>query len=75
MENKRTKKIIKQAMKHKDVLGAGAKKRKKLSPKNTITAVMKEFKRGTLNSGSGKRAKNKKQAIAIALSESKNKNK
>jgi len=30
---------------------------------------MKEFKRGTLNSGSGQKVSNPKQAIAIALSE------
>lgn len=63
------KKAIKNAMKHKDVLGAGAKKRKHLGKKDKVEVVMKEFKRGTLNSGSGAKVKNRKQAIAIALSE------
>lgn len=56
-------------MQHPDKLGAGAKKRKALPPKDRVKAVMKEYNRGTLNSGSGHRAKNKKQAIAIGLSE------
>lgn len=62
-------KKIKKAMEHKDVLGAGAKKRKKLKPKDKVEVVMKEFKRGTLNSGSGKKVTNPKQAVAIGLSE------
>lgn len=66
---KKVKESIKKAMQHPDVLGAGAKKRKKLSPKDKITTVMKEYKRGTLNSGSGHKAKSRSQAIAIALSE------
>ena len=57
------------AMRHKNVLGAGAKKRKKLAPKTKTEVVMKEFKRGTLHSGSGDIVTNPKQAIAIALSE------
>lgn len=60
---------VKKAMQHPDILGAGAKKRKYLSPENKTKAVMKEFSRGTLNSGSGHKVKNKKQAIAIAMSE------
>ena len=57
-------------MDHPDVLGAGAKKRKKLKkPKDKVAVVMKEFKRGKLNSGSGKKVSNPKQAIAIGLSE------
>lgn len=64
------KKAIANAMKHKDILGAGAKKRKALkNPKDKIETVMKEFKRGTLNSGSGEKVSNPKQAIAIGLSE------
>lgn len=59
----------KEAMRHPDKLGAGAKKRKKLPPKEKVGVVMSEFKRGTLNSGSGHKVKNPKQAIAIALSE------
>lgn len=67
---KKTKNSIKEAMRHPDVLGAGAKKRRKLkSPKDKTEVVMKEFKRGTLNSGSGQKVTNRKQAIAIALSE------
>lgn len=60
---------VKEALKHKDKLGEGAKKRKKLSPKNKIRAVMEEYKRKTLHSGSGPIVTNRKQAIAIALSE------
>ena len=57
------------AMTHRNVLGAGAKKRKKLMPKDKVHVVMSEFKRGTLHSGSGGIVKNRKQAIAIAMSE------
>ena len=64
-------KTVEWAMKHANVLGAGAKKRKELSPKDKITAVMREFKRGTLHSGFGKIVNNKKMALAIAISESK----
>ena len=64
-------KRIKAAMKHPDVLGAGAAKRRKLPPKERPEAVMKEFKRGSLHSGSGDIVKNPKQAIAIAISEKK----
>ena len=60
---------VKSAMKHPDTLGAGAKKRKKLKGKVKVHAVMSEFKRGTLRSGSGSHVKNRKQAIAIAMSE------
>ena len=60
---------IKEAMRHSDKLGAGAKKRKKLSSSEKKEAVMKEFKRGTLNSGSGHKVTNPKQAVAIAYSE------
>lgn len=62
-------KKIKEAMIHSDKLGAGAKKRKKLTPNEKTTVVMKEWKKGTLHSGSGKIVTNKNQAIAIALSE------
>lgn len=34
-----------------------------------IHKVMKEYKEGTLKSGSGKKVKSRKQAVAIALSE------
>lgn len=66
---------IKQALKHPNKLGAGAKKRAKLLPKERPTAVMKEFSRGTLHSGSGAIVKSKKQAVAIAISESKKRKK
>jgi hypothetical protein len=38
--------------------------------KRKVGRVMKEHKRGTLRSGSGRKVKNRKQAIAIAMSES-----
>jgi hypothetical protein len=59
----------KKAMQHPDILGAGAEKRKKLPSKEKVGVVMSEFKRGTLNSGSGGKVTNPKQAIAIGLSE------
>ncbi len=62
-------KDISRAMQHKDVLGAGAKKRKHLSPDDKVSAVMREFERGTLHSGSGGKVTNYKQAIAIAMNE------
>lgn len=65
-----SKEAVSKAMHHPDKLGAGAKKRKKLAPKDKMEVVMKEFKRGTLNSGSGDKVKNRDQAIAIGLSES-----
>ncbi|MGH3054048.1 MAG: DUF6496 domain-containing protein, partial [Gaiellaceae bacterium] len=57
------------AMHHPDKLGAGAKKRKQLPAKDKVEVVMKEFKRGTLNSGSGHKVENPKQALAIGYSE------
>jgi Family of unknown function (DUF6496) len=72
MAKKNTKKheeVVRKAMQHADVLGAGAKKRKHLKPHTKEEVVMKEFKRGTLNSGSGHKVTDRKQAIAIALSE------
>ncbi len=55
---------------HRDVPGAGAKKRKHLRGDAKVGAVMGEFKRKTLRSGgSGKVVKKRDQAIAIALSE------
>ena len=60
----------KAAMKHKDVPGSGAAKRRKIKdPKSKIATVQKEFQRGTLRSGSGAKVTNPKQSIAIALSE------
>jgi len=37
--------------------------------KSKVHKVMKEYKEGTLKSGSGKKVKARKQAVAIALSE------
>jgi hypothetical protein len=68
-------KAQKNAMKHSNKLGAGARKRDKLTGKEKIPAVMSEFKRGTLHSGSGDIVKNKAQALAIALSESRKRKK
>jgi len=64
-------KKIQEAMKHPDKLGAGAIKRKGLSKAENIVAVMREFKRGTLYSGSGHKAKTEDEAMAIAMSEAK----
>ena len=64
-------KVIKKAMKHKNVLGAGAKKRKEIkNPETKIKVVMKEFDAGKLHSGSGAIVTNPKQALAIGYSES-----
>lgn len=58
------------AMRHKNILGAGAAKRRKLAKsEDKVEAVMGEFKRGTLHSGSGAIVKSRKQAVAIAMSE------
>lgn len=61
----------KAAMKHKDIPGAGAKKRAHIKdPKTKIATVMEEFKEHKLHSGHSKKAvTNPKQAIAIGLSE------
>lgn len=56
-------------MRHKDILGEGAKKRKHLAPHDKFITVLKEYKRGTLYSGSGKKVKNFRQALAIGFSE------
>lgn len=63
-------KAIEKAMRHPNILGAGAKKRRHLAPEDKVHAVMKEYKRGTLHSGSGAVVKNRDQAIAIGMSES-----
>jgi hypothetical protein len=62
---------IKEALKHKDILGAGAKKRNELNlnKKEELEVIMEEFHRGTLHSGSGKLVKSRKQALAIGYSE------
>ena len=50
---------------------------KKASKKKKVAKVMKEFKAGTLNSGSsrGPVVTNRKQAVAIAMSQAKMSNK
>lgn len=68
-------KKIEKALKHKDVLGAGAKKRKSLNQSENASAIMREFERGTLHAGSGKIVKNKEQAIAIIMSTNKGRKK
>lgn len=60
---------IKRAMEHPNKLGAGAKKRESLHGQEKVHAVMGEFKRGTLHSGSGAKVKSREQAIAIGMSE------
>lgn len=60
---------VKEALRHPDVLGAGAKKRKHLRGQGKVHAVMSEFKRGTLHSGSGEKVTSREQAVAIAMSE------
>ena len=56
-------------------LTGSRKKRKKASKskktKRKVKVVMKEFKKGTLRSGSktGRKVKSRKQAVAIAMSE------
>ena len=60
---------IREALKHRNVLGAGAKKRKGLRGQDKVGVVMSEFKRGTLHSGSGEIVKKRSRAIAIAMSE------
>lgn len=64
-------KSVKKALHHPDKLGAGAAKRKHLSKEDKGHAVMKEFKRGTLHSGSGQKVTNPAQAKAILISEQK----
>lgn len=65
------KSVPKETYEHPDKLGEGAKKRKKLkSPQDKFEAVMGEFARGTLRSGSGEVVTDRKQALAIAYSES-----
>ena len=59
----------KSVYKHPDRPGEGAKARKHLRGQEKVEAVMGEYKRGTLRSGSGEHVKSRKQAIAIAMSE------
>lgn len=60
---------VRKALQHPDKLGAGAKMRKHLSGQDKVHAVLSEYKRGTLHSGSGGKVTSRKQAIAIAMSE------
>ena len=46
------------------------KPKTKAGKQRKVHKVMREFKSGTLKSGSGKKVTSRKQAIAIALSES-----
>ena len=62
--------VPKSTYEHPDKLGEGVKKRKGLKKKDKFQAVMGEFKRGNLRSGSGEHVGDRKQAIAIAYSES-----
>lgn len=46
--------VLKSVYRHSNKVGAGAKKRRGLrDPQDKVVAVMGEFKRGTLHSGSG----------------------
>ena len=60
---------VTRAMQHADVPGAGARRRKRLRGQQKVHAVMGEYKRGTLRSGSGAKVTKRSQAIAIAMSE------
>lgn len=46
-----------------------AEKRSRSKGRTKTAKVMREYKHGTLKSGSGRKVKNRKQAVAIALSE------
>lgn len=61
---------VEAATEHPNKLGAGAEKRKDLSPDDKFAAVMKEFKAGALHSGDGSIVTKRSQAIAVAMSES-----
>lgn len=63
------KKFSKKVYEHPDKPGEGAKKRKDLKPFDKVRAVMGEYKRGKLRSGSGEHVKSEAQAKAIAMSE------
>lgn len=63
------KKFSKDVYRHPDKPGEGAKKRAHLKGQEKVHAVMGEFKRGKLRSGSGEVVKTRDQAQAIAMSE------
>jgi len=60
---------VKKALRHPDKLGAGASKRRNLSPKDKAHTIGAEFQRGTLRSGSGKKVTSEAQKRAIIVSE------
>jgi hypothetical protein len=62
---------VRKALRHKDVPGAGAKARRKhrLNAEENAAALAKEFKRGTLRSGSGAVVRKRDQLRAITASE------
>lgn len=60
---------VRKATHHANILGAGAKNRRYLNRSEEFEAVMQEYKRGTLHSGSGHIVHNISEAKAIALSE------
>lgn len=62
---------VKAALQHPDKLGAGATKRKNLNRHDNADAIMAEFHRGTLHSGSGAVVTNPAQARAIVRSTNK----
>jgi len=68
-----SKKEVARALMGSRAFRAGAKRRKRLSPADRKKAVMREFERGTLHSGSGQIVTRRDQAIAIALSEARRK--
>jgi hypothetical protein len=71
MVDKAREKRIEKALKHPNVLGAGAAARRKhlKSASEVYETDLKEFERGTLHSGSGQIVTSRKQALAIARSE------
>jgi hypothetical protein len=48
---------------------AKKKKSSRAKGKRKVSKVMREHKKGSLKSGSGKKVKSRKQAVAIALNE------
>lgn len=68
-------KAVSKALQHPNKLGAGAKARKNLNKSDNSNAIIAEYKRGTLHSGSGGVVKSKKQAIAIIVSTNKGRKK
>ena len=60
---------VRTALIHPNKLGAGARKREHLNAPEKKEAVMKEYSKGTLHSGSGAIVKSPKQAMAIGYAE------